>query len=256
MRDLHAIRTPENVVFEFERAGVASRALAWSIDLAVMASAITAASCVVSAFQSLAGGFALALLSIAVFLVQWWYGALAEWWSGGRTIGKRVVGLRTLDARGLRLGFAQAVVRNLVRVVDLLPGLYFVGGVCALLDPAGRRLGDLAADTIVVRERRAPEPSRLVAPAERAHAFLRDPLVAHAARRVAPVEREAMVALSLRREGLPLPVRHALFQRLGAHLEARLGIARPPHFSEEKFVLLLTTLVLSAPAPTPLTARS
>ncbi len=71
MRDLHAIRTPENVVFEFERAGVASRALAWSIDLAVMMSVITAALCLVSAFQPVVGGFALALLSIAVFLVQW-----------------------------------------------------------------------------------------------------------------------------------------------------------------------------------------
>lgn len=256
MRDLHVIRTPENVLFEFERAGVASRALAWVIDLAVMASALTAVSCLISAFQSLVGGFALALLSIAVFLVQWWYGALAEWWSGGRTIGKRVVGLRTLDARGLRITFGQAVVRNLVRVVDLLPALYFVGGACALLDPAGRRLGDLAAGTVVVRERRAPEPSRIAPPAERAHAFLRDPLVAHAARRVAPLEREAMVALSLRREGLPLPVRHALFARLGAHLETRLGVARPPHFSDEKFVLLLTTLVLATSTSTSGTAPS
>jgi len=254
VRDLHAIRTPENVVFEFERAGVASRALAWSVDLAVMMSAMTAVSCLVSAFQPVAGGFALALLSIAVFLVQWWYGALAEWWSGGRTIGKRVVGLRTLDARGLRITFAQAVVRNLVRVVDLLPALYLVGGACALLDPAGRRLGDLAAGTVVVRERRAPEPSRLVPSTERAHAFLRDPRVAYAARRVAPLEREAMVALSLRREALPERVRHALFARLATHLAARLGVARPPHLSEEKYVLLLTTLVLTAPAPTPVSA--
>ncbi len=254
MRDVHEIRTPENVAFEFERAGLASRALAWAIDLAVMGSAITAVACGVSATQSIVGGFAVALLSIAVFLVQWWYGALAEWWSGGRTIGKRVVGLRTLDERGLRVSFAQAVVRNLVRVVDLLPGLYLLGGVCALLDPAGRRLGDLAAGTLVVRERRAPQPAQIVPPTERHNTFLRDPLVAHAARRVAPLEREAMIALSLRREGLPLGVRHALFARLGAHLEARLGVARPPFFSQEKYVLHLTSVVLSAGAAPPASA--
>jgi uncharacterized RDD family membrane protein YckC len=246
VRDAYEIRTPENVVFEFELAGLGSRALAWFIDLIVMISMITAASCVASAMTSIAGGFALALLSIAAFLAQWWYSALAEWWTGGRTVGKMVVGLRTLDERGLRISFLQAVVRNLVRIVDLLPALYLVGGVSALLDRSGRRLGDLAAGTIVVRERRAPPPAQVVPPAQRYNTFISDPLVVHAARRIAPLEREAMIGLSLRRERLPLAVRHELFVRLAAHLEARLGVPRPPFFSEEKYVLNLTAVVLAA----------
>jgi len=200
--------------------------------------------------QIVAGGFAVALMSIAVFLVQWWYSALAEWWTGGRTVGKMIVGLRTLDERGLRITFLQAVVRNLVRIVDLLPALYFVGGVSALLDGSGRRLGDLAAGTIVVRERRAPPPAQVVPPTQRYNTFINDPLVVHAARRIAPLEREAMIGLSLRRERLPLAVRHELFGRLAKHLEARLGVPRPPFFSEEKYVLNLTAVVLASGART------
>lgn len=246
MRDAYEIRTPENVVFEFELAGLASRALAWFIDFLVMVAAITAAACVISMMQVVAGGFALALLSIAIFLVQWWYSALAEWWTAGRTVGKMVVGLRTLDERGLRISFLQAVVRNLLRIVDLLPALYLVGGTSALLDRGGRRLGDLAAGTIVVRERRAPPPAQVVPPAQRYNTFINDPLVVHAARRIAPLEREAMIGLSLRRERLPLGVRHELFGRLASHLEARLGVPRPPFFSEEKYVLNLTAVVLAS----------
>jgi uncharacterized RDD family membrane protein YckC len=244
VRDLYVIKTPENVVFEFELAGISARALAWGIDLFVMVVLIVAAILVTSMFAVVAGGFAIALLSIAVFLVQWWYSALFEWWWGGQTIGKRVVGLRTISASGVRVSFLQAVTRNLVRNVDILPAIYGVGGVTALLDRHGRRLGDLAAGTIVVRERRVPKPSTVVPPSERYNTFVNDPEVAVAARRITPPERDAMIALGLSREELPLAIRHELFTELAAHLEARLGVPRPPYFSEEKYVLNLTAVVL------------
>ena len=248
MRDVYTIHTPENVTFEFELAGVAARAVAWGIDVVIMAMGIGIASCIFSMLTTVLGGFAMALLFIAIFLVQWWYSAIFEWWLGGQTLGKKAVGLRTLQARGVRITFMQAVIRNLVRVVDILPGLYFVGGVSAVLDRSGRRLGDLAAGTIVVRERRAPMPSAVVPPSERYNTFIDDPTVAHAARRITPPERDAMVSLGLRREELPLPVRHELFTKMSAHLERRLGVPRPPHFSEEKFVLNLTAVVLGQSA--------
>lgn len=248
MRNVYIIHTPENVAFEFELAGIGSRALAWFLDVLIMGVLIGVASCLLSMTMPLLGGLAMALLFIAIFLVQWWYSALCEWWLGGRTLGKKVVGLRTLQERGLRITFLQAVVRNLVRVVDLLPALYFVGGVSAFLDRHGRRLGDLAAGTIVVRERRAPMPSAVVPPSERYNSFVNDPTVAHAARRITPPERDAMISLALRREELPLPVRHELFGKMSAHLEGRLGVARPPYFSDEKFVLNLTAVVLGQSA--------
>ena len=244
MRDVYEIRTPENVTFEFELAGVTARALAWVVDLALMVFAIVALSCVFSALSNIGGGLALALLFIAIFLIQWWYSAVCEWWLGGQTIGKRVVGLRTLQERGIRITFLQAVIRNLVRVVDILPALYLLGGASAILDRHGRRLGDIAAGTIVVRERRAPMPMAVVPPSERYNSFVNDPDVAMAARRVTPPERDAMVGLALRREQLPLAVRHELFGRMAQHLEERLGVERPPFFSEEKYVLNLTAVVL------------
>jgi hypothetical protein len=178
---------------------------------------------------------------------MWWYSAIAEWAFGGQTVGKKVVGLRTIQVNGLPISLGQAVIRNLLRVVDLLPGLYLVGGLSALLDGRGRRLGDLAAGTMVVRDRRAPTPSEVLPAAERHNRFLRDPAVALAARRVSAPERDVMVGLGLRRDSLPLSVRRELFARLAAHLEERLGVERPASFSEEKLVLNLTAAVLAAP---------
>jgi uncharacterized RDD family membrane protein YckC len=244
VRDAYVIRTPENVTFEFELARVGSRAVAWLVDVLVMGALTVATVQLGSAVMPVAGGFANALVFVVIFLIQWWYSALLEWRWGGQTIGKRLVGLRTLSDRGVRIGFVQAVVRNLVRLVDLLPGLYLVGGLSALLDRHGRRLGDIAAGTIVVRERRTPAPSAVVPPSERYNTFVDDPAVALAVRRITAPEREAMVSLSLRREQLPLPVRRELFARLADHLEQRLGVPRPPFFSEEKYVLNLTAVAL------------
>lgn len=240
---LHTVRTPENVTFEYELAGIPSRALAWGIDVLVMLALLLGTQQIASALGVL-GGFAVVFALVGAFLVQWWYSALCEWKLGGQTVGKKVVGLRTLQLDGLRITFLQATIRNLCRIVDLLPAVYLVGGLAALLDGHGRRLGDLAAGTVVVRERRAPRPAAVVDAAERQDGFLRDPAVRLAARRITPPERDAMVALGLRREELPLSVRHSLFERLSGHLEARLGIPRPAYFSAEKFVLHLTAVVL------------
>lgn len=240
----YVIRTPENVTFEFELAGVGSRAVAWLIDGLVMAAIIVAALQLVQPLMPVAGGFAEAIALIVVSVVQLAYFNVLEWAWGGRTVGKRVVGLRVVSQRGLRIDLAQAFLRNVVRLVDWLPGLYLVGGASALLDPHGRRLGDLAAGTIVVRERKAPVPSAVVPPSERYNTFVDDPAIAMAVRRITAPEREAMVRLSLRREGLPLSVRRELFRELATHLERRLGVERPPFFSEEKYVLNLTAVAL------------
>jgi uncharacterized RDD family membrane protein YckC len=240
-----AVLTPENVEFEFEPAGVAERAMAWAIDAAISFGALLLCAIVVVPFGLVSPGLASAIFIVAVFALQWWYGALFEHFWGGRTPGKSLLRLRVIDARGLRITFAQAVVRNLLRVVDILPGFYLVGAIAALVDPSMRRLGDMAAGTVVIRERRVPAPTEVVPASARYNTFLDDPRVRTAARRVTPPERDVMIALGLRRDRLPVPVRHALFAALSAHLEGRLGIPRPPHFSEEKYVLHLTAVVLA-----------
>lgn len=246
LRDTHVVRTPENVTFEYELAGVASRALAWAVDLAVMAGLFLLSWAVLSVMALAVGVLALVLMLLAGFLIFWWYAALCEWWLAGQTVGKRVVGLRTLQVSGVRITFWQAVVRNLVRIVDLLPLAYLVGAVSVVLDRHDRRLGDLAAGTIVVRETAASMPTAVVPPAERYNSFIHDPAVVQGARRVTAPERDAMVALALRRDQLPLALRRELFGRLAAHLSTRFGISRPPFFSEERFVLNLAAVVLTA----------
>lgn len=244
MRDIYTIRTPEHVDFEFELAGVSARALALLVDLAVMAALMLVAVLGVVSVGLVLGGLAAAMYFVSAFAVQWGYGALCEWRWAGQTVGKRLLGIRVLQTGGTRITLMQAVIRNLVRVVDILPAFYLVGGTSALLDPRGRRLGDWAAGTIVVRQRRSPRPAAVVAPMERYNSFIHDPAVAHAGRRITAPERDAMMGLALRREGLPLAVRYALFSKLAQHLERRLGLPRPDHFSEERYVLNLTAVLL------------
>lgn len=239
--------TPENVPFHFELGSVPARALAWAVDMAVMGAAIVLVGLGVDLLVGrYSEGMALALYLVAAFIVQWGYGTVLEWAYRGQTIGKRLLRLRVLSAAGTRISFLQALVRNLVRVVDMLPSLYLVAGAAALVDPLGRRLGDLAAGTVVVYEPRPPRPKVLTAVSERHNSLLSDPQVLHAVGRISAPEREAMWALSMRRDTLPTPVRHRLFARLADHLEQRLGVPRPPFMSHEKFVLHLTTASVAA----------
>lgn len=244
MRDLHAIRTPENVIFEFELAGLATRGLAWAVDVGVMAVLISLAALLSSLFGLVLAGFAKALYFVALFAIQWGYGAALEWRWNGQTVGKRLVGVRVLSSHGTAITFAQAAVRNLLRLFDILPAAYLVGAASVLMHPRARRFGDIAADTVVVRTRRSERPAAIVAPQDRYNSFARDPRVAYAARRITAPERDTMLALALRREQLPLAVRHQLFVKLARHLEQRLGVTRPEYFSEERFVLNVTAVAL------------
>src|SRR2546428_4892968 len=102
--------------------------------------------------------FARAVLVLAVFVIQIGYGIVCEWFWRGQTIGKRLLRLRVMDAQGLRLQFSQIVIRNLLRFVDLLPAFYLVGGIACLISRRAQRLGDFAANTIVVRNPKVKEP--------------------------------------------------------------------------------------------------
>ena len=101
-------------------------------------------------------GYALSILSY--FVISIGYGILCEWAWRGQTVGKRMFRLRVVDAEGLRLQFNQVVTRNLLRAVDSLPFLYFIGGTVCWFSPRCQRLGDIAANTIVVRHLRQREP--------------------------------------------------------------------------------------------------
>jgi uncharacterized RDD family membrane protein YckC len=253
MRDVHAVRTPENVVFEFELAGLTARAQALVVDVCVMMMLIGLAALTCAVFGVVFAGFARALYFVALFAIQWGYGLVLEWRWHGQTVGKRFAGIRVLSSNGLAISFGQAALRNLLRLVDILPGAYLLGGASVLLDARARRLGDIAADTLVVRVERAArlvdilgdERSSSNSAPKHAAASTR------AAREITAPERDVLLALALRREQLPLPVRHELFTKLARHFQARLAVQRPDFLSDERFVLNLAAAALPPAAPKP-----
>lgn len=155
--DRISIPTPEGVELELVLAGVGSRLVATLADF-VLKGVVLLALWIVG--DALGGeGFVVALLIVGSFLVWFGYDVAFETLAAGRTPGKRAAGLRVVRLGGGPVGFLASAVRNLLRLVDSLPGIYAVGAVCILFSRRNQRLGDLAAGTLVVRERRAPLPA-------------------------------------------------------------------------------------------------
>lgn len=140
------VQTPEGVVLRLPIAGSVPRALAWLIDLGIRLSILSASSIVLSLLDQAGLGVYL----VTLFVVVWCYPILCEGLFNGQTPGKRALGLRVVSSEGAPVGWLASVVRNLLRTVDMLPFGYGCGLVCSLLDPHGRRLGDLVAGTLVV----------------------------------------------------------------------------------------------------------
>src|SRR5262245_1285646 len=145
------IRTPEGIVFSQELAGPVTRFLAWAVDFMCIIALVIMMSYAMIRLHVISPGFGSALSAIGYFVISIGYGIACEWLWRGQTVGKRLLRLRVVDVEGMRLQFNQIVTRNLLRFVDSLPLLYFVGGVVCCLSPKCQRLGDIAANTIVIR---------------------------------------------------------------------------------------------------------
>jgi uncharacterized RDD family membrane protein YckC len=148
------IATPEGVELQLSAAGLAPRALAWLIDAAVKGVALMAAGALLAAF----GDFGQGLYLLAAFLLLWFYNVLFEVLNHGATPGKRYMGLSVMNVNGTPVGWSGSLTRNLIRVVDTLPGCYAFGCICVLVTRKFQRLGDLAAGTVVVHRPRERQP--------------------------------------------------------------------------------------------------
>ena len=159
------IVTPEAVVLDFERAGVASRTLAITLDFLALGAVVVLTAILAGLLgASPAGGGGEVVLGIitSLLVVVVWFTAFETLWHG-RTLGKAALGLRAVSADGTTVRFQQAFLRAAVGLVDFfLVPVGFVAVVSALLSPRDQRLGDMAAGTLVVRERSAQS---FVAPA-------------------------------------------------------------------------------------------
>ena len=157
-----AIETPEHVILELELAGLGSRGAAAAIDQILIAAflflaiwaGILLVTPLVAAGADSATGMIVATLLFVWFGVTWGYYALFEGLAGGRTPGKRRMGIRVVMVAGHPITFTAAVARNLLRLVDFQPAnAYIVGLAMIFFQRHHRRLGDLVAGTIVVRDR-------------------------------------------------------------------------------------------------------
>jgi uncharacterized RDD family membrane protein YckC len=147
--DRLAIATPEGVEVELTLAGVGSRFIAGTTDWLIQILTLTALSLVLNE----AGDVGAAIYASILFAVLFFYHVLFEILGGGRTPGKRWAGLRVVRSGGRPITFVRSALRNILRVIDILPGFYAVGMATIFITPRNQRIGDLAAGTLVVRDR-------------------------------------------------------------------------------------------------------
>lgn len=150
LEDRITIATPEGVELGIVLAGAGSRFIASVIDLVLELVLIGLAALVT--FTLVGGGVGAALFAMAVFAIVYLYNVLFEVLGSGRTPGKRATHLRVVRQRATPVDLPASAIRNLLRLVDVLPGAYLVGLSSILITQRNQRLGDLAAGTLVIRD--------------------------------------------------------------------------------------------------------
>ena len=240
-----SVSTPESVDFSHEPAGIGSRFIASVVDFAIQISVILGIA-IISGAWSLIGGARFSGLGtwtaaapvFLIFLLFWGYHIVFEMLWNGQTPGKRAVRLRILKDGGYPIGFLDSVVRNLLRPVDFLPFLYGVGAVVVLCNSRCKRIGDFAAGTIVVKERRIEVPRSLSSSAAKA-----DEDVVIAGQRLTGIyklseaEFDVVRKFMVRRHAIQKSARSALAKEIAAPLVRKLELS-PESISgrEEEFL--------------------
>jgi uncharacterized RDD family membrane protein YckC len=256
--ETHYIDTPEQVGLEYSVAGIGSRFVAVLMDMLivfaifllellalVMIGAAAATSPAAGKVGENAGKWFIAFVIFVNFVIFWGYFALFEAYWKGQTPGKRAMKLRVIKDSGRQITFFEALARNLLRVVDYLPGMYLVGVVTMLCNKRNQRLGDLVAGTIVVHER-LDEASllyqtstTLVAPV----GFSTQPLgqetiapwgkavvamfPADAVARLTGQDLMVIETFFSRMLDLPMETRATVAYRMAAQMAAKMGVALP-----------------------------
>lgn len=236
-------------------AGIGSRFIAVLLDMLIWFAGYLVFSLLfwlfipaLRAFGTLSYQWTVALATFVTFLLNWGYYTLFEAFGNGRTPGKRIARIRVIQRSGRPIGLFESIARNFVRYIDFLPFFYAVGVVSVFVTRQHQRLGDLAAGTLVVRDRPQEDPlwgelgTRTFtaasfaqsAPPSEPQDRLQLPSAGIAG--LAATDLEVMEGFFARRLDLPLDVRQSLAQRIAASLQAKSGLEIPPGVSVETFL--------------------
>lgn len=242
------IRTPEHVELNYVLAGLGNRFFALFIDSSIQGGIFFVVFVIfgllmsflnqmgLNPFRDLPGLLIIAVMIIFLFLVFNGYFIFFETLWSGQTPGKRAMKLRVLREDGRPVGFFEVMVRNVLRVADMLPTFYAVGALVILLSKKNKRLGDYAAGTVVIKERRQQVP----AAGPRTRLEVRphlETLPQPQFQGVLSPEEQTMVLNFLRRRWeMDQGARAQLAQRLALPLAQRLNIPQPMNLAYEAFL--------------------
>ncbi len=224
----YSISTPENVDLHLEIAGLGNRLLAQLIDGAIMlgvslvfvafgvgAAIFITASDLDSKTKSIFYAVIIMVIIFVIFILQNGYFLIFEGIWRGQTPGKRAAEIRVIEQNGQPISWPAAIIRNLMRLID---SLMFLGIIIILLDKNERRLGDMAAGTIVIRERKTEIST--------AHIKMVTSAVADTSLdvgRITPAEYDLLVDYLRRRESLAKSHRPGVAQKLATHFKQKLS---------------------------------
>ena len=224
-----SVQTADNVALGYVTAGLGSRMVAQLLDNGIALTLVLAVVLVVLAAGDYSAGAQEAQWAVgaavgAAFLVYFGYFLVSEAASGGRTPGKAAMGLRVVRLDGSAADFTAILVRNLVRIIDV--GVLYIGVLFMFFHAQSRRLGDLAAGTVVVRERQNITLASVTAPVPM---ILRTPDAGPAidgVDRLGTHEEDAL-RVFLSRQGLTPQLRAHLAGQMAAKLYDRMDLPWP-----------------------------
>jgi len=245
--DKLTIDTPEQLALDFPLAGIGSRFLALAIDTLVqtaIAIVLVIAAVVLTVFvgsvSESGGAWIAAIWIIAYFLLQFGYFAIFESIWNGQTIGKRQMQIRVIKDDGRPITVYDAVARNLLRLVDSLPGIYGVGIVSMIFSKQNKRLGDYVAGTVVVHEKKLegflPATVTAAAPAASDSAPLSSPATSYGVARLSAAEVKLVETFLDRRADLNDGVRRSAARQIADRVGKTLSVPHEARRSPETFL--------------------
>lgn len=231
------IDTPEQIALEFSLAGAGSRFLAILIDTLVQLAvffvlalvALAAAWLASSGYRRFATWIGAALIILAFLLYYGYFAAFETAWSG-QTPGKRAIGIRVIRVSGQPITAFDAILRNLLRIVDQLPGIYAVGVLSIFFTARHQRIGDLVAGTVVVLEQSVRAAHRIST--ETAASRL-------GAARLSTEELEVIETFLTRRDDLPPYMRTRAAGQLAERIRGRLDLSGATHGNDERLIEMI-----------------